>query len=60
VEVEVGEAGLEQSSDLRQRVEYRLRESIGCSFSVSLKAPGTVPRSDGGKLQRVLDRRDLG
>ena len=25
--------------------------------AVSLAAPGSVPRSEGGKLQRVLDRR---
>ena len=42
---------------LRTKVEQRLRESIGCSFAVTLRAPGTVPRSEGGKLQRVLDRR---
>ena len=59
VEVEVSEAGLERADELRERVERRLRESIGCSFAVSLKPPGTVPRSEGGKLQRVLDRRNV-
>jgi phenylacetate-CoA ligase len=64
VEVEVDEpfrvaAGAEGLSDLRRRIERQLRESIGCSFEVRLKAPGTVPRSEGGKLQRVVDRRDL-
>jgi len=34
-----------------------LRESIGCSLSVACWHPGTVPRSEGGKFQRVLDRR---
>jgi phenylacetate-CoA ligase len=43
--------------DLRARAERLLRESIGCTFRVTLEAPGTVPRSEGGKLQRVLDRR---
>ncbi len=43
--------------DLRDSAETLLRESIGCSISVTLQAPGTVPRSEGGKLQRVLDRR---
>ncbi len=28
-------------------------------LGLPLKAPGTVPRSEGGKLQRVLDRRTL-
>lgn len=58
VEVEVSEAGLDQSGELRERAERRLRESIGCSLAVSLRAPGSVPRSEGGKLQRVLDRRN--
>jgi phenylacetate-CoA ligase len=76
VEVEVsegflGEAGMDSLSgerehehehvrELRGRAERVLRESIGCSLSVSLVAPGTVPRSEGGKLQRVLDRRTSG
>jgi len=71
VEVEVSEAflrdvGTESLSDeldhvheLRGRAERRLRESIGCSLQVTFVAPGTLPRSEGGKLQRVLDRRAL-
>jgi phenylacetate-CoA ligase len=71
VEVEVSEAFLQEAGtdslaqnlehvrDLRGRAERRLQESIGCSLPVRLKAPGTVPRSEGGKLQRVLDRRVL-
>ena len=71
VEVEVSEmflreAGVDSLSEehehvraLRGRAEHRLRESIGCSFSVTFMAPDTLPRSEGGKLQRVLDRRTL-
>jgi phenylacetate-CoA ligase len=71
VEIEVSEAFLREAGtdslsgeldhvrELRSRAERRLRERIGCSFLVALKAPGTVPRSEGGKLQRVLDRRAL-
>jgi phenylacetate-CoA ligase len=43
--------------ELRERAERQLREQIGCSIGVTLRAPGSVPRSEGGKLQRVLDRR---
>jgi phenylacetate-CoA ligase len=56
VEVEVAD-DLVHDSDLRGRAERALRETIGCSFAVTLAAPGTVPRSEGGKLQRVVDRR---
>ena len=69
VEVEVNdsflaEAGTDSLADdlrhvreLRLRTERQLRERIGCSIRVKLQAPGAVPRSEGGKLQRVLDRR---
>ena len=71
VEVEVAETFLRQAGtdglakeldhvrELRGRAERLLRESIGCSLPVTLKAPGSLPRSDGGKLQRVVDRRTL-
>jgi phenylacetate-CoA ligase len=71
VEIEVSEtflraAGTDSLSeelghvrDLRGRAELRLRESIGCTIRVTLVAPGTIPRSEGGKLQRVHDRRAL-
>jgi phenylacetate-CoA ligase len=57
VEVEVSEPGLAGDEALRERAERQLSERIGCALRVSLQAPGTVPRSEGGKLQRVLDRR---
>ena len=69
VEVEVSDAflrdagtesldgSLEHVRELRTRAERQLRDRIGCSLGVTLAAPGTVPRSEGGKLQRVLDRR---
>jgi phenylacetate-CoA ligase len=57
-EVEVEVAGeLVDDPELRSRAERTLREAIGCSIAVTLRPPGTVPRSEGGKLQRVLDRR---
>jgi phenylacetate-CoA ligase len=71
VEIEVSEAflraagtdslsgELEHVRELRGRAERRLRESIGCSLPVSFMTPGSIPRSEGGKLQRVLDRRTL-
>jgi phenylacetate-CoA ligase len=56
VEVEVpGE--LVGDAELRSRAERGLRETIGCSIAIALQPPGTIPRSEGGKLQRVLDRR---
>ncbi len=71
VEVEVNERFLREAGtdglaeelahvrELRSRTERLVHESIGCSLPVILKTPGTIPRSEGGKLQRVLDRRTL-
>ena len=53
VEIETAHA----SDELRERAERLLVESIGCSIAVHLQPPGTVPRSEGGKLLRVDDRR---
>ena len=69
VEVEVTESFLAEAGtdsltgdlrhvrELRERAERQLRERIGCSLGVALQAPATLARSEGGKLQRVVDRR---
>ena len=44
---------------LRARVSHDLKESLGVATGVTLRAPGSVPRSEGGKLNRVDDRRSL-
>jgi phenylacetate-CoA ligase len=43
--------------DVREHTSSLIRETIGCTMKVSLVAPGTVPRSEGGKLARVVDMR---
>jgi phenylacetate-CoA ligase len=42
---------------LRERVSSLIKDTIGCSMKVIIVAPGSVPRSEGGKLSRVLDTR---
>ena len=42
---------------LRERVSGLIRDTIGCSMAVTLVPPRTLPRSQGGKLSRVDDRR---
>jgi phenylacetate-CoA ligase len=56
VEIEVGE-GVAATEELRARAERLLVDTIGCSIAISLQVPGTLPRSEGGKLARVDDRR---
>jgi phenylacetate-coenzyme A ligase PaaK-like adenylate-forming protein len=36
-----------------------LRSALGLSAQVTLTAPGSLPRSEGGKLRRVRDERTL-
>jgi phenylacetate-CoA ligase len=57
-EVQVEVAG-EASAELEQRVAGLIRDTIGCSMRVTLLPPGEGPRSEGGKLARVEDRRTL-
>ena len=44
---------------LEHQAAERLRSVLGLTAQVSLCAPGTLPRSEGGKLKRVDDRRRL-
>jgi phenylacetate-CoA ligase len=43
---------------LRRRAEQRVKETIGLTVSVTVLAPGALPRSE-GKAKRVIDLRDL-
>jgi phenylacetate-CoA ligase len=42
---------------VRDRVSRLIKDTIGCTMQVTLAAPGSLPRSEGGKLGRVLDTR---
>jgi phenylacetate-CoA ligase len=56
VQVEVADEAA-RSEQLERRVADLLRSTIGASMRVTLLAPGAGPRSEGGKLARVEDRR---
>jgi phenylacetate-CoA ligase len=64
VETEVTEEHARGSSDLASdplamRVAHLIKDTIGVTVGVSLLGPGEGPRSEGGKLARVDDRRKL-
>jgi phenylacetate-CoA ligase len=42
---------------LRARIAQQIKETLGVTVEVKLASPGVVPRSEGGKLTRVDDRR---
>ena len=45
---------------LAELCRQRLRSALGIATRVTLAAPGSLPRSEGGKLRRVRDERKLG
>jgi len=48
-----------QMSELQQKIQHRLRETLGLNTAVNLLSPSEAPRSEGGKLKRVADLREL-
>ncbi len=57
VEVET-DAGVEVGNDaLAKKLSDHIKSSIGLSMQIQLASPGDIPRSQGGKLSRVEDRR---
>ncbi len=46
-----------RARELSERAASLIRDTIGCSMTVTLVEPGKGPRSDGGKIQRVQDLR---
>ena len=57
VEVEV-KAGVDtNNAALLQSFQHKIKDTIGLSMAVELKDPNTIPRSQGGKLSRILDKR---
>lgn len=65
LKLEVSEAHFAQhgeailKSDVVKTVAHKIKENLGVSVDVTLIAPGTAPRSEGGKLKRVADLRKL-
>jgi phenylacetate-CoA ligase len=59
VQAEVTEERLVGQPSLAARVAALIKDTIGCTARVTLVGPGEAPRSEGGKLARVDDRRRL-
>ncbi|HFQ94022.1 MAG TPA: phenylacetate--CoA ligase [Anaerolineae bacterium] len=53
------EMSVEEIRALEDRVKTALYETLSLNAAVTLLQPGEGPRSQGGKLQRVEDRREL-
>lgn len=59
VRVEVTSGVNDEDQDLRDRLVQKIKNTIGISMQVVLEKFGSIPRSAGGKLGRVVDERDL-
>jgi phenylacetate-CoA ligase len=42
---------------LRHKLAQKIKDSIGLSMSITIRNQNSVPRSEGGKLNRVVDQR---
>ncbi len=49
----------QETRALREHIAFLIKDTTGLSLKVTLAAPGTIPRSEGGKLRRVVDNRKL-
>ena len=58
VEVEVSQGVAIDEESLPLKVKNRIKDTIGLSMNIDLKSPGSIPRSEGGKLSRILDKRN--
>ena len=58
----LSEKTVEENDALRQlrgKLQQRIKNTIGLSMKVSLQNRGDIPRSQGGKLSRILDLRKM-
>lgn len=46
-------------SELRETIQQTIKNTLGLTARVTLAVPGAIPRSEGGKLKRTLDLRQL-
>lgn len=47
----------EQVKAAMNQLKKKIKDVIGLSMKVQIVAPDTIPRSEGGKLNRILDKR---
>lgn len=59
VEVEVKNESDLNNESLQKTLSNKIKDSIGLSMKVELRAEGIIPRSQGGKLSRIVDKRNL-
>ncbi len=51
--------GVDEIHHLEHTIHHKLHDALGLHVQVTLLPPNTVPRSEGGKLRRVVDNRQV-
>jgi len=54
---EQGAVADQRMRNLRTSIQSKIKGTIGLTTKVTLLAPGTIPRSEGGRVRKVLDLR---
>jgi len=57
VEVETTKEVDPKNDSFKTELREKIKNTIGLSMDIELKSPGSIPRSQGGKLSRIEDRR---
>lgn len=50
----------DQLNAVHGKLQKKIKDSIGLTMKVFFKMPGTIPRSEGGKTNRIIDQRKKG
>ncbi len=58
VEVEICKGVDPTNPEIAAELRFKIKDSLGLSMVVEIKPPDTIPRSQGGKLRRIIDNRN--
>ena len=50
---------VEALENVQNEVKHKIKDVLGINVTVTLLAPKTAPRSEGGKLSRLVDKREM-
>jgi phenylacetate-CoA ligase len=65
VRLEIAEAhkeilrSTERYRELHGRLVKKIKDNIGLTMKITVDVPGSIPRSEGGKLKRIIDNRKV-
>lgn len=57
VEVEMSSSLQDSDNRIAKTLQHKIKDIIGLTMDIELKAPQSIPRSQGGKLNRIKDLR---